>query len=81
MPRSSPRSTFDPVILEVAASGYIPHLPFRDIGTLGPHDTGCTLKLQLQPHWLVLELLVGYRLGAGNLSELQFGMWLVALPA
>ena len=45
------------------------------------HDAGCTLELQLRPHCLVLELLVGDGLGAENHSQLQFGMCLVILPA
>ena len=68
------------MILKVTASGYIPHLLFGAIGPLGLNDSGCTLYLQLQTHWLSLELLVGDGLGAGNISQLQFFMWLVSLP-
>ena len=35
--------TYNPVIIEVYASGYLPHLPFGAIGPLGTHDTGFTL--------------------------------------
>ena len=69
------------MILKVAALRYLPHLPFGAIGTLGMNDAGCTLELQLQSHWLALELPVGDRLGDENISQLQFGMWLVSLPA
>ena len=69
------------MILEVAASGYLPHLPFSAIGPLGTPDAGCTLELQLHTHWLALDLVVGEELGAENISQLQFGMWLVALPS
>ena len=69
------------MILKVTASGYLPHLPFGAIGPLGLHDSECTLELQLQPHWLALELLVGYGPGAENLSPLHFSIWLVALIA
>ena len=44
------------------------------------HEYVYTLELQLQPYWLVLEMLVGGRFGAETLAQLQFGMWLVALP-
>ena len=69
------------MILQVSASGYLPHLPFGAIGPLGMHEAGCTLKFQLHQHWLALELLVGGGTGAENLSQLQFSKWLVALPA
>ena len=69
------------MILKVSASGYLPHLPFFDIGPLGLHEAICTLEFQLHQHWLVLELLVGGVPVAENLSQLQFGKWLVALPA
>ena len=69
------------MILKVAASGYIPHLPFGAIGPLGLREAGCTLEFQLHQHWLVLELLVGGGPGAENLAQLQFRKWLVALPA
>ena len=69
------------MIIEVAASGYLLHLPFGAIGPLGPYDDGCTLELHLQPHWMALDLLVGYKPGAENHSQLQFGMWLVSFPA
>ena len=81
MPGTEPCSTSRTVILEVAASGYLPHLPFDDIVPLGPHDSGCTSELQLQLHWLALDLLVGDDPGAENHDQLQFGIWLVALPA
>ena len=67
------------MILEVDVSGYLPHLPFGDIGPLSPHDAGCTLELQLLPHWLALELLVGDVPVTESHAQLQFGMWLVAL--
>ena len=35
------------MILKVAASGYLPHLPFGAIGPLGLHEAGCTLEFQL----------------------------------
>ena len=69
------------MILKVAASGYILHLPFGAIGPLGLHEAGCTLEFKLHTYWLALELLVGDGPGAENLSQLQFGKWLVALPA
>ena len=69
------------MILEVSDLGYLLHLTFVAIGTLVLHDAICTLELQLQPHWLALELLVGDRPGIENLSQLQCGMWLVALPS
>ena len=68
------------MILKVAASGYLPHLPFGAIGPLGLHEAGCTWEFQLHQHWLALELLVGGGPGAENLAQLQFGKWLVALP-
>ena len=68
------------MIIKVSASEYLPYLPFGAIGKLGLHDAGFILELQLQPHWLALELFVGEGLGAENLSHLQFGMWLVAFP-
>ena len=61
------------MILKVAASGYITHLPFGAIGLLGLHEAGCTLEFQLHLYWLALELLVGGGPGAGNLAQLQFG--------
>ena len=69
------------MILKVAASGYLPHLPFGAIGPLGMHEAGCTLEFQLHQNWLALELLVGGGLGAENLAQLQFGKWLVAFPS
>ena len=69
------------MILKVSDSGYLPNLPFGASGLLGSHDAGCTLELQLQPHWMALELLVGDDPGVENNSQLQSGMWLVALPA
>ena len=69
------------MIIEVAASGYLPHLQFGSIGPIGPHDSRCTLELHLQLHWLSLELIVGYGPGAENNSQLKFGMWLVTLTA
>ena len=77
----SPWSTSPIVILNVSASGYLPHLPFGYIGPLGLHDSGCTLELHLRPHWLALELLVGYRHVDENLAQLHFVMWMVALLA
>ena len=68
------------MILKVAASGYLPNLPFGAIGALGLHEAGCTLEFQLHPYWLALELLVGGGRGAENLAQLQSGMWMVALP-
>ena len=56
------------------------HLPFGAIGPLGLHEAGCTLEFQLHPYWLALELLVGGGPGDKNISQLQCGMWLVALP-
>ena len=51
------------MLLEVPASECLPHLPLGAIGPLRPHDAEFTLELNLQPHWLALELLVGYRPG------------------
>ena len=73
--------TSPPGILKVSASGYILHLPFVANGPLGLHDSGCTLELQLQSHWLELDLLVGEGPVAENISLLQFVMWLVAFTA
>ena len=67
--------------LKVSASGYLSHLPFGAIGTLGLHEAGCTLDFQLNHHWLALELLVRGGPGAENLDQLQFGKWLVTLPS
>ena len=39
------------------------------------------LKLQLQPHWLALELLVEDGPGVDILAQLRFVMCLVELPA
>ena len=50
-------------------------------GPLGLYEAGCTLKFQLHPYWLALEMLVGGGLGAENIAQLQCGMWLVTLPA
>ena len=61
--------TSPPVILQVAASGYLHHLPFDKIVPLGLHEYGCNLEFQLHPHCLVLELLVGYGPGAEKLSQ------------
>ena len=47
------------MILKVAASGYLTHLPFGAIGTIGLHEAECTLEFKLHPYWLALELLVG----------------------
>ena len=47
------------MILIAAASGYLPHLPFGAIGTLGLHEAGFTLEFHLHSYWLALELLVG----------------------
>ena len=69
------------MILKVAASGYLPHLPFGAIGPLRLHEAGCTLEFQLHHHWLALELLVCGGPGAEKLAPLQFGKCLVALPA
>ena len=69
------------MILKVSGLGYLLNLPFGAIGPLGLHGAGCTLEFQLYPHWLALELLVGDGTGAEYLSQLQCGMWLVALPA
>ena len=69
------------MILKVATSGYIPHVPFGDIGPFGLHEAGCNLKAQLHPYWLALDLLVGGGPGAENLSQLKFGKWLVEFPA
>ena len=69
------------MIIKVAASVYLPNLPFGAIGPLGLHEAGCTLEFQLHPNWLALGLLVGGGTGAENISQLQCGMWLVALPA
>ena len=69
------------MILKVGASGYLPHLPFGSIGPFGLHEAGCTLEFQLYPYWLALELLVGDGQGSGNLAQLQFSKWLVALPS
>ena len=74
-------STSTTVIIKVAASGYLPHLPFGATGPLGLHEAGCTLEFQLHPYWLALELLVGGGPGAKNIAQLQCDMWLVALPA
>ena len=52
------------MILKVAASGYLPHLPFGAIGPLGLHEDGCTLEFHLHLYWLELELLVGGGPGA-----------------
>ena len=57
MPGADPWSTSHPFILEVATSGYLPHLIFGAIGQLGPHDTGCPLELHLSRvgwHWSCL---------------------------
>ena len=81
MPGVVPCSTSPPVIIKVAASGYLPHLLFGAIGPLELHESGCTLEFQLHLYWLALEMLVGGRPGARNLAQLQFGKCLVALPA
>ena len=62
------------MILKVAASVYLPHLPFGAIGPLGMHESGCTLEFQLHPYWLALELLMGGRPGAENIAQLKCGM-------
>ena len=62
------------MILKVAASGYLPRLPFGAIGLLGLHEAGCTLEFQLHPYWLALELIVGGGPGAKNLAQLRYGM-------
>ena len=76
---AAPWSTSPAVILKVSASGYLLHLPFGAIATLGLHDSGCTLELHLQPYWLEMEMLVGDGMGSEKLSQLQFVMWLVVL--
>ena len=80
-PDAAPWSNFTPVILKVAASVYLPHSPFGAIASLRLHDAECTLELQLQPHWLALDLLVADGPGAENIAQLQFVMWLVVLPS
>ena len=69
------------MILKVADSGYLPHLPFGAIGTFGLHEAGCTFKFHLHPHYLALELVAGDGPGAENLSQLQFFMCLFSFPA
>ena len=69
------------MILKVATSGYILHLPFGAIGPLGLHEAGCTWEFQLHQHWLALELLVGGGPGAENIAQSKFGMWLFAFPS
>ena len=69
------------MIIEFSDSGYLLHLTCGAIGPLGTHDTGYTLELNLQPHWLVLDLLVGYGPGVEYHALLQFGMCIVAFPA
>ena len=69
------------MILKVAPSGYLLHLLVGAIGPLGLHKAGFTLEFQLHPYWFALELLVGGGPGAENLAQLQFGKWMVALPA
>ena len=68
------------MIIEVSASGCLPHLPFDAIGTLGLYDAECTLELQLQPYWMTLGLIVGGGPGDENHAQLRFGMWLVEFP-
>ena len=58
------------MILKVAVSGYLPHLLFGAIGTLGLHEAGCTLEFKLHLYWLALELLLGDGPGAENLVQL-----------
>ena len=67
--------------IEVSASGCLPHLPFGATGPIGPHDSECTLELQLHLHWMALEMLVRDGPGVENHAKLRFGMCLVALPA
>ena len=67
--------------LGVVASKCLPRLPFGSIVQLGSHDAECTLELQLQPHWLALEMLVEDGPGVEIISQLWFGMWLVVLLA
>ena len=69
------------MITKVDASGYLLHLTFGAIGPLGLDEAGCTVEFQLHTYWLALDLLVGGGLGVENISQLQCGMWLVALPA
>ena len=49
-PVVSPLIASPPVILKVAASGCLPHLPFGAICPLGMNEYGCTLKFQLHSH-------------------------------
>ena len=67
--------------LGFVASGCLPHLSFGAIVPLGTYDDEYTLELQLQPHWMALDLLVEYGPGVEILAQLRFGMWLVALPS
>ena len=67
--------------LEGIVLGYLLHLPFDAIGALGPHDDRCTLELQMQPHFLVLKMLVGDGPDTEGHYQSQFVMWLVTLPA
>ena len=69
------------MIIKVAASGYLLRLPFGATGTIGPHDAECTLEIQLQEHWMALELLVGDGPGIENHAQLLFGMLLIAFPS
>ena len=67
------------MILKVSALVYIPHLPFGAIGPLGLNEAICTLEIQLQPHWLVLDMLLGVGLTLKILTN--DSLVLVALPA
>ena len=67
------------MILKVAASGYLRHLPFGAIGPLGMNEAGCILEFHLHSYWLALELFVGAGPDAENIAQLKCGMWLVAL--
>ena len=81
MPGASPWSNCCIATVGAVASVFLPHLPFGTIDPLGLHDAEYILELQLQPYWMALELLVEDGKGVETFPQLQFGMWLVALPA
>ena len=66
--------------LGVVVLDCLPHLPFGAICPHRPHDAEYTLELQMQPHWLALEVLVEDGSGLEILAQLRFGMWLFVFP-
>ena len=81
MPDADPWSNSCLANLGVVASICLPYLPFGNIVPLGTHDAEYTLELQLQLHWMALDMLVEDGPSVEILTQSRFVMWLVELPS